>query len=256
MTPQEAVSQILTTVADAAGVGVNLLELEQRASTMMEILNVKSANLGYHPQWATRPFPGVLCLGVNDVIAHAIPKDYTLKDGDVLHVDCGIVISGMCGDAGMTIPIGTVDPKTERLLRYAKRALYEGIRAVKHGVSVCDIGDAIYYYAKTMGYVVNQVMVGHGIGATMHEGIRIPHVAIPDKFREGQPVLQAGQVICLEPMLTYKDYDGMLDEDGWTLRTRDGRTSAFFEHMLQVTETGCDILTTHIKERDDDDVKV
>lgn len=249
MTPHNAVSLILKQIVDKADVGVNLLDLEKTAETMIALLGVKSFNKGYHPKWALKPFPSVVCLGVNDVIAHAIPKDYVLENGDLLHIDCGIIVDNLCGDAGLTIPIGEISNRDERLLRYAKRALYEGIKAVKAGVSIFDVGTAIGAYASKMGFVTNRLMNGHGIGRTMHDGLSIPHWIVPknvqDKIDE-QTILNEGQIICLEPMLTYKDMKGYLDEDGWTRRTRDGKHSAFYEHMLRVTQTGCDILTTHI----------
>lgn len=264
MSPADCVSEVLRSVVEKAAVGVNLLDLEKRAETTMQLLGAVSADKGYKPEWAPVPFPSSLCLGVNDIISHPIPRDYQLKDGDLLHIDCGVIIDGWCGDAGLTIPIGTVSNQDERLLRYAKRALYEGIRQVKPGIKVTEIGRAIERYAGRMGYVVNKVFYGHGIGKTMHEGLQIPHFDVPPqekkievkpgKYRyeyhepENIPTLVEGDVICIEPMLTYKDPIGMRDNDGWTVRTRDGRKSCFFEHMVRVTNLGHEVLTTHIKE--------
>ncbi len=259
MTPAETVSEVIRSVVEMAKPGVNLLQLEKRAETTMQILGAESTDKGYHPKWATSPFPSVVCLGVNDVIAHAIPTSYELVSGDLLYIDTGIKIDGSCGDAGLTIPIGEVSNKDERLLRYAKRALYEGIDVIKPGIKVTDIGDAIYWFVRRNHYVVNRVMMGHGIGKEMHEAPQIPHFYIPPdgkkikkgkheyKDKEGVPRLQEGQVICLEPMLTYKDPIGKRDGDGWTVRTRDGKKSAFFEHMIRVATGGYEILTNHIK---------
>ena len=264
MTPAEAISEVLRAVAEMAKPGVNILSLERRAETTMQILGAASANKGYAPPWAKSPFPSVICLGVNDVIAHAVPQEYTLLEGDLLHVDCGLIVDGMCGDAGMTLPIGTISNRDERLLRFAKAALYEGIRHVRPGAKATEIGEAIEGYARRHGYVVNKRFLGHGIGRQMHEEPTIPHFYVPpeqvkvgkhkweQRERENIPVLREGQVICLEPMLTYKDAFGEPDMDGWTFRTRDGKKSAFFEHMVRVGVGGCEILTNHIKEVNED----
>ena len=262
MTPAETITEVLRAVAEMAKPGVNILEIERRAETTMQILGAVSANKGYFPKWATSPFPSVICLGVNDVIAHAIPKEYELMDGDLLHVDCGLIVDGMCGDAGMTLPVGTISNKDERLLRFAKASLYEGIRMIRPGVKVTAIGEAIEDHARRNGYVVNKRFLGHGIGKEMHEHPSIPHYYIPpEQVRVGKhkweqreitkvPTLEIGQVICLEPMLTYRDQSGYMSNDGWTFKTRDGRKSAFFEHMIRVTPDGHEVLTSHITNTD------
>ena len=249
MNPAETVSDILKAITEKAKVGVNLLDLEKTAETLITLYGAVSANKGYHPKWATVPYPSVICLGVNDVISHPIPVDYILKDGDLLHVDLGIIINGMCGDAGLTVPIGEVSNKDRHLLKYSLGALYEGIKQVKPGIKVTEIGIAIERYAINHGFVVNKVFQGHGIGRTMHEGIQISHfdILIDKPDLDNIPVLVEGDVICLEPMLTYKDKFGYQDKDGWTHRTRDGRKSAFFEHMIRVTSLEGEVLTSHIR---------
>ena len=197
-------------------------------------------------------------MGVNDAISHAIPINYVLQDGDLLTIDCGLIVDGKAGDAGLTIPIGTVSDGNERLLRYTKRALYEGIKQIKSGVKVTEIGKAIELYAKKMGFVVNKNLHGHGIGTQMHEEPSIPHFDIgleevkelvngktkyTYKERDNIPTLQEGQVLCIEPHLTYKDFIGVRDSDGWTIRTRDKRNSAFMEEMVRVTSLGYEVLT-------------
>lgn len=250
MTPAEVVSDILKAITEKAQVGVNLLDLEKTAETMITLYGAQSANKGYKPKWATVPFPSVICLGVNDIISHAIPVDYVLKDGDLLHIDLGIILNGMCGDAGLTVPIGEISNKDRHLLKYSLGALYEGIKVVKAGIKVTEIGVAIERYVISHGFVVNKVFMGHGIGRTMHEGIQIPHFDIlldkPD-FND-IPILVEGDVICIEPMITYKDKFGYQDKDGWTHRTRDGRKSCFFENMIKITSLGAEVLTSHIKE--------
>ncbi len=258
MKPEEVITQTINTLVQAAKVGVSLLELEAMAETSISIMGAESYNKGYHPKWAPIPFPSVICLGVNDVIAHPIPTAYVLKDGDLLHIDIGIKINGLCGDAGMTIPIGKVSNKDRHLLKYARRALYSGLDQIKAGVDIADIGRAIEYEVVSHGFVVNRVFRGHGIGKDMHEAPFIPHYEIEDKkwnptlrkyeeVPQEKIILEVGQIICLEPMITYKDDVGYIDTDGWTTRTRDHRKSAFFEHMAVVEPEGCTILTKHFR---------
>lgn len=268
MTPQDVVSAVLKSVAEKAKVGANLLDLERSAETTMTLYGVISANKGYQPNGATVPFPSVLCLGVNDTIAHGIPKDYDLKDGDLLTIDCGVMVDGKCGDAGFTIPIGTISNADERLLRYTRRALYEGIKAVKPGIKVTEIGKAIERLVLMNGYVVNRYLHGHGIGEQMHMEPTIPNFEIgteqikeeyknvngkvkyryKQKERTNIPTLYEGQIICIEPHVTYRDFAGIRGSDGWTIKTHDGKKSAMAEHMVKVTSLGYEILTSHIKE--------
>lgn len=257
MTPYDAVSEVLKAVIDMAKPGVNLLDLEKRAEATMDLLGAKSANLGYQPSWARTPFPSSICLGVNNVIAHGIPHDYELQDGDLLTIDCGLIVDKQAADAGITIGIGNVNNRDERLLRYTRQAIYVGIEEIKPGALITDVGIAISRFAGRNGYVVNRSMFGHGIGKTMHEEPSIPHYDVgyeqveeDGKFswkeREEIPTFTLGQVVCIEPMLTIKDPFGMLDADGWTFKTRDGLKSAFIEHMVKVVPGGAQILTTHI----------
>jgi methionyl aminopeptidase len=163
-------------------------------------------------------------------------------------------------DSALTIPIGTVSEMNKRLIKHSKEALYRGIQAVKAGSSVLDIGVAIDNYISRMGYVSNKNLTGHGIGTKMHEdpvvfGYNVKPLLDPDEIARFDVKLKAGQIICIEPMITYKDDRGMKDKNGWTWRTRDGRNSAIFEHMVLVTEQGYEVLTTHIT-RDENNHKV
>jgi len=258
MKPEEVISETIKTIVKAAKVGVSLIELESMAETSISIMGAESYNKGYHPKWAPTPFPSVICLGVNDVIAHPIPTPYVLKNGDLLHIDIGIRIDGICGDAGMTIPIGEVSNKDKHLLKYARQALYVGIEQIKSGVDVNEIGKAIQHEILTHNFVVNRVFRGHAINKDMHESPFIPHFEVENKkwnptLRKYEDIptiketLTVGQIVCVEPMITYKDDVGYIDRNGWTVRTRDHRKSAFFEHMIRVEQNGYTVLTTHFK---------
>lgn len=241
------VSTILKQLSEMAEVGTRLTDLNVYCEELIATHGATAYNKGYLPVWASKPFPAALCTSLNDVIAHGIPTDYKLKEGDILNLDLGIKKDGYCGDASMTIGIGEIENKHERLMRYAKRALYVGIAEVTAGAQVTAIGDAIERYARQMGYVVNKAFSGHGIGEEMHQDPTIFHFDVGTQTKEKMQDIKliAGQVICIEPMLTWKDTQGYLDRDGWTYRTRDGKTSVMFESMVLVKEGGYEVLTDH-----------
>ena len=163
-----------------------------------------------------------------------------------MNFDLSVKVGDFCGDAGVTIPIGQLSSRDERLLRYARRTCYAGIEVIKDGVNVIEIGHAIQKYANQMGFVVNENMAGHKISKEMHEKPMIPNFSVrEEEIEKYGAILKAGDVVCIEPMLTYKDYLGRLKSDGWTLETKDGKKSAMFEHMVLVTKDGYKILTDH-----------
>jgi methionyl aminopeptidase len=265
MTAQEVITEILNNLKSQAKPGVNLLTLEHSCESLISIMGATSINKGYFPSWAKIPFPSVVCLSVNDTVNHGIPFDYILRDGDLLTIDCGINVQNVAADAGFTIPIGTISSRDERLLRYTKKALYMGISKIKLGVKITEVGKAIEKYAMLNGYVVSRRMNGHAIGKLMHEEPTIPmfnigyeEVRVNDLSNRGYhysfkeydniPVFYEGQVVCIEPHLTYKDEFGKITIDQWTCKTRDGKKSAMAEHMVKVTSLGPEILTKHIIE--------
>lgn len=242
------VSSVVAQTAAEVKVGVTTNYLDLFAAQLIEKLGAKSYNLNYHPTWAKTPFPAVLCTSVNNEIVHGIPDDYPLKEGDIIGLDLGLTFNGVSGDCAITLPVGNVEPKHERLLRFANRAVYIGAQQVKAGAYITDIGRAIETYCMQNGYKINKVFAGHTIGVEMHEEPNIPHFTSnhPEYIKRFSGVkLKAGQVICLEPILSFKDEGGQIDKDGWTVCTRDGKYSAMFEHMILVKEDGYEILTDH-----------
>lgn len=254
MKAYEIVTEVLKEMRKLAVEGRSLTELERHGAQMVEMLGGKSYNKDYKPEWAEVPYPAAMCIGVNDVIAHGIPTDYKLKNGDLVSFDIGVIKDGLCGDAGFTMGIGKLENKDERLLWNAKKTLYAGIAVVKAGVTVREISKAMETVAMQNGYVTNQNLSGHGIGREMHMPPSIPAFTyLDDKVKDFllknsmDYKLKVGETICLEPFLTYKDKSGFVSNvDKWTVRTLDGKKSAFFEHMLEVTKDGCNILTQHI----------
>lgn len=244
----DILSNILKVLAATVAPDINLLYLDRMAKVMIKNAGAESANYGYKREWDKNGYPAYTCIGVNNTIAHGIPHNYKLKDGDIVSIDLGIKKNGFCADAALTVPVGKPSNKDERLIYYAKKTLYEAISMVKAGVDVVEIGKAVEKYAQFRGYVTSRRFNGHGIGSEMHIDPTIPSFDITQvkDYPDVSYILKAGEIICLEPILTYNDREGVVRQDGWTTKTIDFKKSAFFEHMVEVTETGCNILTTHI----------
>ena len=234
------VARTLAAVTAAARAGVRLIDLDAMAADLIADAGAKPSFLGYHPQWAPTPYPGVLCLSVNHAIVHGIPDGYLLADGDVLSIDCGAHLDGYHGDAALTIGIGTVDDEAVRLMDTTERALSAAIEAARPGAKMGDISHAVELVARAGRYGLPPSLGGHGIGTEMHED---PHV--PNTGRAGRGLtLREGLVIAIEPMLIEGGRDtGRTLDDGWTIVTTDGSRAAHFEHTIAITSDGPTILT-------------
>lgn len=255
MKSYEILSLILRAVAKHAEPGVTTLTLNNIAASLIEKYDAISYNKGYRAKWAKAPYPLETCISVNHQIAHGIPSMYKLQEGDLVNIDLGIVKDGECADAALTVGVGTISAQDAKLLQYAKKALYEAIGIIKEGTTIEMIANKIETVAGWGHFVVNRQLTGHGIGKDMHED---PHIYQArnwlinnkDQYEAYQKYLSvklvAGQRICIEPMLTLSDRFGRKTENDWTFVTRDGKKSAMFEHMMEVTKDGVNVLTTHI----------
>ncbi len=247
--PWEIASEVLELLSSSAKVGMTTKELDEIAEKKVIELGEIAYNKNYKPEWAKTPFPSTLCTSINEELCHGIPSDRKLMDGDIISFDIGVKKDGLCGDGALTIGIGTLSNKDERLLRYGKQTLMEGIKIIKAGIQIKEIARVMEQYAGLRGYVINHTFGGHGIGKTMHEDPFISHVTWPgnEKMEKlGEYVLKEGQMICLEPILTYKDKLGFPSTNGWTWKTRDGKKACLFEHQIEVEKDGYKILTNHI----------
>lgn len=240
--PWEIVTEALKLCASMAKPGVKTAEIDLAADKYIHSQMAKTYLRGYTHNGERAPFPGAICTNVNDVIAHGFPSDYKLQDGDLVSFDIGVKINNVCGDAALTVHVGTPNPKDETLLRVTKGALMAGIEKVKAGVKCREIGYAIESYCLKRGFVASRGLCGHAIGEEMHMAPKILNFF--DFNQEDE--LSEGMMICIEPLVTRKDPYGYLDKNGWTYRTRNGQRSAVFEHQLLVTSSGCEILTKHI----------
>jgi methionyl aminopeptidase len=173
------------------------------------------------------------------VIVHGIPGTYTLKEGDIISLDCGAIVEGYHGDAAVTVAVGEVPPLTEKLLRVTEESLAAGIGQLVQGNRLHDVGYAVQTVAEGAGFSVVRGYVGHGIGTQMHEDPAVPN------YWPGTPgpSLRSGMVFAVEPMVNVGSPDTVLLDDGWTVITADGSLSAHFEHTIAVTDDGPEILT-------------
>ncbi len=231
----KVVREVLELVRSRVKPGATTLDLENMAEKRIEELGAKPAFKGYHG------YPCVLCTSVNSEVVHGIPSARrTLKEGDIVSVDCGAVVDGYYGDAAITVPVGQkIDPDTARLLRVTEESLKSGIAAVKPGATLGDIGAAVQSVVEAEGFSVVRDFVGHGIGFNMHEDPQVPNFG---EAGHGMK-LRAGMVIAIEPMVNAGAPDVRVLKDGWTAVTGDGSMSAHFEHTVAVTATGSMILT-------------
>lgn len=185
-------------------------------------------------------FPYSLCISVNEDVVHGFPSDYELKEGDIVSVDCGVIKNSFCGDSAYTFCVGEVTEDVKALLRTTKEALYLGIEQAVAGARVGNIGNAVQTYCEKRGYSVVRDLVGHGIGRSLHESPEVPNFG-----RRGTgALLQKGMCVAIEPMVNLGSKNVVFEEDGWTIRTKDRKPSAHFEHTIAIREGKADILST------------
>ena len=184
-------------------------------------------------------FPANICVSVNCEVVHGIPGSRKLAEGDIVSVDCGAEIDGFNGDSAITIPVGIVSPEIARLIEETRNALYKGIEQAVLGNKVGAISHAIQTYAEKAGFGVVREYVGHGIGRSMHEEPEVPNFGFADRG----PLLKAGMVLAIEPMINLGARAVKSTDDGWTVVTRDGKPSAHFEHTVAIMPDGPEILT-------------
>lgn len=228
------VSRTLAEVASHIRPGVATLSLDGIAETFIRDNGGVPAFKGYNG------FPATLCTSVNDEVVHGIPSKYELKDGDILSVDCGVILNGWYGDSAYTFPVGNIDEKIKMLLFYTKASLEEGVKEAVAGKRIGDISCAVQSKAESGGFSVVRELVGHGIGKKLHEPPEVPNFG-----RKGTgPKMEKGLVICIEPMINMGRKETIQMRDGWTIKTVDGKPSAHFEYAVAVNKGKADVLTT------------
>ncbi len=229
-----ALRQVHEAVRPTVQVGASTMDLERAAVAKMAELRVTPAFKGYHG------YPAVLCTSVNREVIHGIPNDKTvLRDGDIVSIDCGVVVNGFYSDCAVTYAVGQPSPSAERLLQVTEASLYAAIEKAQPGGRLGDISWAVQAMCEAEGYGVVREFVGHGIGKSMHEDPQVPNVGMAGKG----PRLKPGMVLAIEPMINLGSAEVKVLADGWTAITVDGSISAHFEHTVAITKNGPLILT-------------
>ncbi len=193
----------------------------------------------YQPIASIKPFPASLCLSLNDEVVHGIPFGKKIKQGDLVSLDAGLLYKGLYTDMAVTFFVGSPDKNIENFIDVCKKSLQEGIKTAKAGVKTGAVGQAIQKTVEEAGYSVVRTLIGHGVGREVHEAPEVPNFGLKE---EGEELVE-GMVIAIEPMINMGNYKIVLDNDGWTWRTKDASLSAHFEHTVRVTKNGAEIIT-------------
>lgn len=214
--------------------GITTLELDRIGEEFIRDHGAVPTFLGYGG------FPNSLCTSVNENVVHGIPNNKPLQEGDIISIDCGTKLRGFCGDSAYTFCVGEVSEEVKMLLRITKESLYKGIEQAKEGNRIGDIGSAVQTWCEKHGYSVVRELVGHGIGREMHEAPEVPNYG-----RRGiGPLIRNGMCIAIEPMINMGGKKVVFENDGWTVRTKDRKPSAHFEHTVAIRNGKADILST------------
>jgi methionyl aminopeptidase len=225
--------QVFNEVAAMVAPGVTTADLDRKARRLIEDAGARPAFLGYNG------FPGTLCTSVNEEVVHGIPSDRELLDGDIVSVDCGLVLQGFYSDTATTFPVGEISPKARKLLQVTEESLHKAIEQMHVGTRVGTVCHAVQKHAESHGFSIVRDYTGHGIGRAMHEPPQVPNFGRPDTGFK----LQAGLVIAVEPMVNIGTWQTVTLDDNWTVVTADDSLSAHFEHTIAITDEGPVILT-------------
>ena len=223
--------------------GITTAQLDQIALDAWLEAGARGLFKNYPTYEPGKGFPGNTCISVNEEVVHGIPGPRALQAGDLVSIDCGILLDGWCGDSAITVPVGPVEPKLQKLIDVTRETLELAISAVRPGLRWSDIARAMQRHVESNGFSCVREFVGHGIGRRLHEDPKVPNFTSPEFERRGDFYLQAGMTIAIEPMVILGGQEVVVLDDGWTVVTRDGTPAAHIEHTVAVTATGSDILT-------------
>jgi methionyl aminopeptidase len=235
-------AKILKELAKASKPGVSTLDINDLALKLCEDFGAEPVLLGYHPQFADRPYPAALCTSVNNTVQHGVPRaDEILKEGDIINLDMSIGYEGMITDSGITVGVGKIDALSQKLIDTTREALTLGIKQAKPGNHIGDISHAIQTFVESRGFSIVEVLCGHGVGHAVHEDPQVPNFG-----RAGSgPVIKVGNVFAIEPIVNIGKKDVWFDDDGdgYSVYSTDGSRSCHFEHTVAITERGPEIMT-------------
>lgn len=236
----EILGQVHGLISNEIKEGISTLKLDKIAHDYIKDHKAVPSFLNY------RGFPSTLCISVNQTVVHGLPGKYELRNGDIVSIDCGVLLNGFHADSAYTYSVGNITTEKKNLLKATHDSLYKGIENTKQGLRIGDIAFAIQSYVENLGYSVVRDLVGHGVGKNLHEEPEVPNFG---KRGKGLKLIK-GMVLAIEPMINVGKKDVYQENDGWTINTDDGKPSAHFEHTVLVTDSQPEILTTfkYIKE--------
>jgi len=234
------IRRIIDELRERVRPGITTAEIDAYAEERVRAAGATPAFKGYPHRGDGRDFPGTVCTSVNDEVVHGVPSDrVTLKEGDIVSVDLGVLYKGYYGDSAETYPVGTISENAGKLLKVTRESLERAVDQTRPGNRVSDIGHAVQQHVESNGFSVVREFVGHGIGSQLHEDPQVPNFGQPGRRERLVP----GMVLAIEPMVNAGAPDVLLSaEDGWTARTRDGSLSAHFEVSVAITDNGPRIL--------------
>lgn len=227
------VAGVLAALGKVVAPGVTTAELDQMARRVIRQGGGEPAFLGYHN------FPASICTSINDEVVHGIPSLRRLQEGDIVSIDVGVRLKGYCGDGAATFPVGKVSREAGRLIRVTRESLEKAVAVMRPGGRLSDISHAVQEYVESHNFAVVRSYVGHGIGTDIHEEPQVPNFGRPGHG----PVLEPGIVLAIEPMVNAGTWEVEVESDQWTVKTKDRRLSAHFEHTVAMLENGPTVLT-------------
>jgi methionyl aminopeptidase len=233
------VAEVLALVEAELKPGVSTIHLDRIAEAHIRKSGAVPSFKGYPGINPRRPFPGSLCISIDDEIVHGIPTERTIRAGQVVSIDAGAIVDGWHGDAARTFYVGDPPAEVRQLIDTTRAAMMAGIAAAVVGNHIEDISAAVEDVAKPLGFGVIRQFVGHGIGTEMHEEPQVPNYRTGRRGRKLEP----GLCLAIEPMFTMGDYRAHVLADDWTVSTVDGSLAAHFENSIAITEAGPEILT-------------
>lgn len=235
------VAEVLALVSSRIRPGTVTRELDELAEDWIRSRGATPAFKGYGPD-KKNLFPSTLCVSIDDVVVHGIPDGRVLEEAQVVSIDVGVKKNGWYGDGARTFAVGRTTQEKERLLRVTEEALYKGIEQARAGNHLHDVSSAVQQHVEAAGFSVVRDLVGHGIGRHLHEDPPVPNFGTAGTG----VILREGMTLAIEPMVNAGTARVQVGEDGWTVRTYDGKPSAHFEHTIAVRNGEADILTRSI----------
>jgi methionyl aminopeptidase len=227
------VGETLARLEEAIKPGITTAELDKIAEEFILKHNAKPSFKGYHG------FPASICASTNSEVVHGIPASRVLEEGDIISIDCGVILNGYQGDAARTVPVGKISNAAENLIKVTKESFFKGIEFAQVDNRLSDISAAIQTYVESFGFSVVRDFVGHGIGKDMHEDPEVPNFGRPGRG----PKLKHGMVLAIEPMVNIGRYHVRVEPNDWTVVTEDGSLSAHYENTVAILNNGPEILT-------------